>query len=341
MPQPTCLQLKVQLAEIQSLFREFALALGKVRETRQTESLLKLQKEMEEKIESMRENFFVTWEKAQKIMEKNGKEFFLGPPDIEAAFGFKLEAKDIPKIPFSQEEIERHQELGDMLVLNLDKTPEGIPLTIEEMTEKAIKTIGSNVIERDKDDEPTKYLLYKNQFDEQGKLKDEAWFSAQAEIKKQTPRLGWQFVSPDILPDSTDKNYLAQTELLIENARIKFFNGTLSLEYQQAETQFQQEKDKVQQLIQNKNYIEASKILSNLKISQLLREPVQNTIFRYLMSYKKGKQLFADGKYSWSDSVSSVGNVPFFGNAVATGADVNRDSPDDSNDNLGVVSSRF
>ena len=341
MPQPTCLQLKVQLAEIQSLFREFALALGKVRETRQTESLLKLQKEMEEKIESMRENFFVTWEKALKIMEKNGQEFFLGPDDIEATFGFKLEAKDIPKIPFSQEEIERHQELGDMLVLNVNKTPDGIPLTIEEMIERAMKTIGSNVIERDKDSEPIKHLLYKGQFDEQGKLKSEAWFSGEAEIKKQTPRLGWQFVSPNILSDSTDKNYLAQIEFLMENARTKFFNGTLPPEYQQAETQFQQEKAKIQQFIQNNNYGEASKVLSDLKISQLLREPMQNTLFRYLVAFKKGQQLFTDGKYSWSNSSSTDGSLLFFGVAVAEGAFVGWYSPTFSGGSLGAVSSRF
>ncbi len=65
MPKPTCLQLKVQLAEIQSLKKEFDLALGKVRETRQTESLLKMQKEIEEKIENLQKEFF-----SKEIMEK-------------------------------------------------------------------------------------------------------------------------------------------------------------------------------------------------------------------------------------------------------------------------------
>ena len=65
MPKPTCLQLKVQLAKIQDLFREFDLALGKVRETRQTESLLKMQKEIEEKIENLQKEFF-----SKEIKEK-------------------------------------------------------------------------------------------------------------------------------------------------------------------------------------------------------------------------------------------------------------------------------
>ncbi len=57
MPKPTCLQLKIQLAEIQDLFREFALELGKVREIRKTEHLLELQKEIGEKIESLQKEF--------------------------------------------------------------------------------------------------------------------------------------------------------------------------------------------------------------------------------------------------------------------------------------------
>jgi hypothetical protein len=271
-------------------------------------------------------------EQAQEIM---GQEFFLGPDDIEQTFGFKLEAKDIPEISFSKEEIEQHQKLGDMLVLNLDKTPEGLPLTIEEMAQRAMQNIGSNVIGTDK------YLLYKDQFDEQGKLKSGAWFSGEAEIKKQTPRLGWQFVSPNILPNSTSKDYLNQTELLIQNAKEKLFNNNFPLEYQVAEAEFQQEKARISEFIKNNNYVEASKILSNLKISKLLREPIQNTIFRYLVSFKKGKQLFTDGKYSWSDDVSSDGGLLRFGYAGASGADVYRNDPGHSNDSLGVVSSRF
>jgi len=39
-------------------------------------------------------------------------------------------------------------------------------------------------------------------------------------------------------------------------------------------------------------------------------------------------------------SFSSDGNLLNFGNADATGANVNRNKPDNSNDNLGAVSSR-
>ena len=277
---------------------------------------------------------------AQEIMERNGKEFFLGPRDLEQAFGFKLEAKDIPELPFSQEEIERHRQLGDILILNLDKTPDGTPLTIEEMAGRAMQN-GGNVIERDAAGNPTKYLLYKDQFDENGNLKSASWLSNKTEIKKQTPKPGWQFVSPGILPDSTDKNYLAQTELLIENARSNFFDGNFPPEYREAEEEFNQKKAFIEELIKSYNYVQAVKDLSALKISQLLREPMQNTILRYLVSFKKGQQLFTDRKYSWSGSASTADNFLRFGDAGASGADVSKSGPGLSDGSLGVVSSRF
>jgi len=172
-------------------------------------------------------------------------------------------------------------------------------------------------------------------------MKSGTWFSSETKVRKQTPKLGWQFVSPNILPDSTGKNYIAQTEMLIENARSNFFDGNLPQEYLEAEKEFKIEKSKIEKFIKNSNYVKASKTLSALKISQLLREPVQNVIFRYLVSFKKGKQLFMDGEYSWASSFSSDGFLLRFGGTYATGADVGRIRPALSFDSLGVVSSRF
>ena len=329
--------LKLQLEQAQTIDEKIQIAEKLVIKL----ELIQKSKESQRPIQEGESDLIQKIEQAQEIMEKNGLEFFLGPDDIEQTFGFKLEAKDIPAILFSEEEIERHQESGDMLVLNMDKTPDGIPLNIEEMAKRAIRSIGSNVIEKDKNGNPTKYLLYKDQFYDQGKIKSGTWFSGETEVRKQTPKLGWQFVSPNILPDSTGKNYIAQTEMLIENARSNFFDGNLPQEYLEAEKEFKIEKSKIEEFIENNNYVKASKTLSALKISQLLREPVQNVIFRYLVSFKKGKQLFTDGKYSWASSFSSDGFLLSFGNANATGAGVSRIWPGSSFDNLGAVSSRF
>ncbi len=97
MPKPTCLQLKVQLAKIQDLFREFDLVLGKVRENRQTESLLKMQKEIEEKIESLQKEFSL-----EEIREKiqDWQDFYREVFQMETDFS-KI------KIPEKQEGFEK------------------------------------------------------------------------------------------------------------------------------------------------------------------------------------------------------------------------------------------
>ncbi len=281
-------------------------------------------------------------EQIKNAKEILGEEFFIGPEDVEETFGFKLNFKDIPQIPFSVEEIELHQKRGDMLVLNLDKTPDGELLTIEMMSTKAINVLGGNIIERDAKGDPNKYLLYTNQFDENGKVKSSAWFSGEAEISKQTPKAGWQFVSPEILPPSISKDAISQIEVLMENAKSDFFSGKFPVEHAEAEKEFQSKKDEIRRLMSENKYVESSKLISELKISQLLSEPVQNAIFRYLVSYKKGKQLFVDGKYMRSMcGASSDGGLLLFGDADSSGALVNGDDPDSSYVSLGAVSSRF
>ncbi len=97
MPKPTCLQLKVQLAEIQSLFREFDLVLVKIRETKKTEHLLEMQKEIEGKIESLQREFV-----PQEIREKiqDWQDFY------REVFQMETDLSKI-KIPEKQEGFER------------------------------------------------------------------------------------------------------------------------------------------------------------------------------------------------------------------------------------------
>ncbi len=97
MPQPTCLQLKIQLAEIQDLFREFDLTLRKVRETKQTEHLIEMQKELGGKIEDLQKEFL-----SKEIREKiqDWQDFYRDVFQMEVNF-FKI------KIPEKQEGFEK------------------------------------------------------------------------------------------------------------------------------------------------------------------------------------------------------------------------------------------
>lgn len=282
----------------------------------------------------------VSYAEARELFQEN----FLGPEAIEAAFGFRPEVKDIPAIPFSKRELEEAARGGEMLVLNWDETPEGTPLSIETMAKRALTRLpDGNVIEKHPDGTPKRHLLHKDQFEDNGTIMSGAWFVKDQNILSVTPERGWQLVSPDIVRDSTSKNYLDQTEFLIDHIRTTFPNGTFPTGSKEAlaEEGWKQERPKIQKLIDEGNIKDASRVLSDLAVSKLFREPVANTIFRYLVAYRNGKQLFTDGTYSWSDTVASDGFLALFGYADAVGACVDGYGPGSGWTRSGVVSSRW
>jgi len=59
-------------------------------------------------------------EQIETAIEKLGKENVFGHKEVEKTFGVRL--KEIPEIPFSVEELERAEKMGQMLVLRVDKT---------------------------------------------------------------------------------------------------------------------------------------------------------------------------------------------------------------------------
>ena len=278
---------------------------------------------------------------AREIMERGGKEFFLGPADIENAFGISLSPENIEPIPFSREKIESAQKQGFRLEYFLDEMADGMPFNLENMAKKAIAVLGSNVIEKDADGKPSKYLLYNGQFEDNGNLKSGAWFKSEAGVLSEKPRRGWRLSSAEVLPDTKNKPALAQIETLIENAKLNFFEGEFPAEYLEAEKEFKAQKEKIEKLIKANDYVKASNAIARLKISELLGENISELFFSYLVSFKKGKQLFADGTYARAMlSTSSDGGLLDFGLAVATGAGVSGNGPDSADGDLGAESSR-
>lgn len=256
------------------------------------------------------------------------KERFYGPEEIERVFGFRPEA---PPIPFSREDMIRHEQLGHILIYNPDALPDGTAFDIQNMTSRALSG-GRNVLERDAQGNPTKHLLYKDQFDENGKILNSVWFSDDLKVKTGTPQSGWQFVSPEVLPGAESKNFVAQTDFLIENAKRNFFGGALPQAFQSAVDEWESKK------VTFKN--DAQK-LATLPIMNFVRERVQNAIFRFLLVHGTGRGvLFKDGNYSWSYALSSDGNLVRFGDAGAGGAFVGGNTPDGSRSDLSAVASR-
>lgn len=251
---------------------------------------------------------------AEKILGEN----FFGPEAIKKTFGF--EVKKFPEIPFSQEEIERAQELGQQLVLYIDNTPDGKPLSI----------MGINGILDSKTSEGSK-LLY-----------DTDWYKDEA-FANEAPTVGWKLTSKEIIPNSTSKNYLQQTETLVEYLTREVFKGfaldEIPKEYRDAIKEFDDKKTVIEGLISS-DWKKAAEELANLKITGLTRETPAEIMYRLALTEKTTKTKPLESTYSWSAMRDSGGGLVYLGSFASKGADVGRRPPGRAASHLGVCFSR-
>jgi hypothetical protein len=240
-------------------------------------------------------------EQIEIAVEKLGKENVFGPKEIEKTFGVRL--SEIPEIPFSVEELERAEKIGQMLVLRVDKTKDGKPMSLLAMND---------------------ILAKRWEKEKKGGLLNTAdgWRDAvtgEKDFAEVAPRSGWALVSKDLLPDSTSKNYIDQTEVIIKALREKAFKDIeMPEEYEKAIREFESNKDRLTRLM-NENWEQAAKELSELKINQLTRQSIQETIYDLAMYYDaRGKRLLPD-RYTWSNSRSRRGSLVNLGSFDARG----------------------
>lgn len=210
-------------------------------------------------LEVVRQGLGMTAEKAKEMLGDN----YLGPEAIEKAFKIRLESKDIPKILFTEEDLERASESGDLLVLRIDKDPEGKPLTMERI-EELVSSDGHSAAK-----------------------KADQWWVKEKIFDQDIPRPGWALISGDLMMATAGKNYLEQTELLAANLVVNNFLGRdIPPEYKEAIDELKSKLPalKVRQHIAEDD--EVSKEVTGLKINQLLRHtPVEvfyDTFLHYL-----------------------------------------------------------
>ena len=246
---------------------------------------------------------------------------FLGPDAIEKTFGFMPEV--IPTLPFSEGDLERAKELNQFLVLRVNQTADGKPLTMKEinkMLEKQIKKEGKGKI-----------------------LFDTDWYKNEAFFTKDTPKLSWVLVSKAEIPDSTSKNYLQQTEQITDyltNAVFKDMDlDKVPPEYAEAMDEFEAQKAEIAGLITS-NWQEAALRLSNLKINKLTRQSPVEALYDFLMYLQNNNSRLMENKYTWTYRRDSAGELVNFGYSAADGARVSRWTPDSVYGYLGVAFSR-
>jgi len=261
-------------------------------------------------------------EQIETAIEKLGRENVFGPKEVEKTFSVRL--REVPEIPFSVEELERAEKMGQMLVLRVDRTDDGKPMSLSAMND---------------------ILAKRWEKEKKGGLLNTAdgWRDAvtgEKDFVEAAPRSGWALVSKDLLPDSVSKNYIDQTDVIIKALREKAFKDIeMPEEYEKAIQEFESNKNRLTRLM-SENWEQAAKELSELRINQLTRQSIQETIYDLAMYYDtRGKRLLPD-RYTWSNSRSRLGYLVFLGPFVAEGVYGYGYLPDYRNGDVGVSLSR-
>ena len=266
-------------------------------------------------------------EQIKNAKEILGEKAVLGVEEVEKAFGIKIKPEQVPSILFSKEDLERAKELNQFLILRIDKSSDSKPLTIEKMNE----------ILKGKVKDETK-ALYSD--DGSGKIKDDAWYKSEDFASKETPKLSWALTSKEIIPDSTSKNYLQQTEVIINYIKKDVFKGKkIPVEFQTAIDEFDEVKDEIEKLIGD-DPEKASEILEGLQITKLTRQTPAEALYDILVYFQNNKERLLENKYTWTSRRASAGRLVFVGRFDAGGAYVGGGGSDDSGGDLGVAFSR-
>lgn len=274
------------------------------------EELLRKFPDLKDKVENKERKISI--EQALEIM---GESQFIGPKDIENTFGFSPE--NVPEVPFSKEELERAKELGQQLILYVDSKEDGSAFTAQAIKE---------ILPKETTDGGT--FFYND------------WYESDEVTNKETPRAGWRLTTPEVIENSTGKNYLDQTQELVNYVQNKVFEGkNIPKVYQEAIDGFNAQKDTLAELM-NSNWQEAAKKLSGLKINQLTRENFTEILYHLAVQEKKSGNKNLASRYSSSNSLDSSGGLMDVGPFAWDGVVVSSNTPDRRNDIFGVCFSR-
>lgn len=280
-------------------------------DTNDMEAVQSLVNDVKDHVETLEKG--TSLERALEIM---GDEQFIGPEDIKNTFGFTPEK--IPPISFTPEELERARELGQQLILYVDTKADGTPFTVADM---------NDILDGKTSD--GRELLYSERHTDEDSV-----------LAVQTPRLGWRLTAPELIENSTSKNYLDQTQELVHYLQNEVFEGEdIPAVYQEAIDEFNAQKDTLNELM-NSDWQEAAKKLSSLSINQLTRERSSEILYRLAVTEKKSGNKNLASRYSWSNSLDQDGRLVGVVGVDSAAVVVDSLRPGYSTGTLGVCFSR-
>jgi hypothetical protein len=252
-------------------------------------------------MKDLKELFIVSIDLAKEIM---GEQFY-GPEEIGNAFGFAVDTSKIPKILYSQAELEKAKELGERLVFRIKEDNQGNPMTMEHLNKLAQARMSKD----------------------EGKVLYVDWFKDEEFYKKSTLSIEWKLIGGNLLENSRGKNYEGQTRVLRDYLKSI---GSLT-----AEEEKECSDENLAKIANDE------KTLAALEINQKHRRTSGEVLYDWFLHFKKFKDRdYLEKKYDWTNVVSSRGYLVSIGSIDSSGASVSGHISDSQGGLLGVVSVR-
>jgi len=264
-------------------------------------------------------------ERARQIM---GADNFFGPEEIQEKYPYVRLPDTIPPILFDQDRMEREKNAGMVLRLVCDTAVDGGPLTGAKLN-----TLLSPI-----------YTARNEKF-----LFDTAWHKDEPFFTTETPRLSWVFMATEILPDSTNKNYVDQTNLIADHIKTLWQDSEARMPQQDRDDLKEWEAyyntnfagktpEEITALLngdttRKKYALELSSLGMNQHNRATAVEQIDHIAFMRAATEKK----ILETTYGWTSTCSSDGSLVDVGCADAWGAGMDGWKPDDVRDDLGVL----
>lgn len=161
---------------------------------------------------------------------------------------------------------------------------------------------------------------------------------------EKAPEKRWALVTKEIIPDSTDKNYLEQIEQLIKYLREEVFADIeIPTEYEEAIAEFENKKEELRPKVTSQDEAVWKPVveeLINLDIVKMTRRSLDEVCYDLELYKQATGQYLLPNIYDWTRTRASDGNLVNVGNFDSAGVYGSRRRPGSSYSFLGAFFSR-
>jgi len=242
---------------------------------------------------------------------QRGTECF-GLDEITKVFGASLAPAidQVPRIPFTEEELKRARELGQFLVLCG-------PVSMAEMNKVFDNKLGDGK------------LLY-----------DTVWYRGEDFYLQEKTSWHWRLTTREVIPGSTSQNYLQQTKTIATYLTDQVYaEQELPSIYAEAIAELDRREAELKKLMDT-DWQKATEELAGLAFNHLCRETPAQVLQSVALSKCINHEYPLSGRWTWTNQRSTGGFLVCVGNAASDGVRVGHGYPEISFGYIGVRFSR-